>query len=76
MSYGISIIIVQRKEVRREWSSRYLEEEKVKVDWSHVVCVWVCAHLCLGYHVHVTRRKGGKDCEGKIFSLISFQSGP
>lgn len=43
VSYGISIVIVQRKEVKREWSCKYLDEEAVGIDLYHAV--FVCGHV-------------------------------
>lgn len=44
VSYGISIVIVQRKEVKREWSCRYLEEA-VGIDLYHAVFVYGHVHI-------------------------------
>lgn len=43
VSYGISIVIVQRKEAKRERSCKYLEEEAVGIDLYHEV--FVCEHV-------------------------------
>lgn len=45
VSYGISIVIVQRKEVKREWSCRYLEEAAVGIDLYHAVFVYGHVHI-------------------------------
>lgn len=59
-------LIVQRKEARREWSSRHSVEKKERRLTHHVGLGCGCAY---------SKEKGRRGCVGKIFSLISLHSG-